>query len=862
MKKNSTAKIVDKYCDSAGNTLAILLNYEEKRILLECIYGPNTDSPDFYSDNAFKKIADWQPDYSIFAGDFNVALDPQKDTKNYLHANNPQAREALNEQIQQNNLVDIWRELNPDKKTFTWQKFNENKQSRLDYFLISASLLPFVVKADILPSFCSDHSGITLEIDFTKFTRGRGFWKFNASLLSDPHYVSGVKNIIKRVSAQYGVIDNDPNFFENASKQTLQEFYDNCTPETLQHVSMKINPQSFLDILQLEIRGFSIAFSSKKKKDRKSKELLLGNEIEILEKQLAQNVRDDNYENINQVLQGKKIELENLCSYQAQGAYIRAKARYKIEGEKPSQLFCALEKHNAIQKHIPKLIVEKGGLRTELTEQKAIEGEIHDYYRDLFSNKDTLDQEIEEFLGPEISTACPKLSTFQKEKTMGLISVNELTKYLKKTRHNVSPGSSGFSNEFYKFFWIDLKLFISKAINYSYEYGMLSITQRLGIITLIPKGDKDKMLLKNWRPLTLLNTLYKLVSGCIAERMKPHLDTIVHGDKKGFVSGRYIGEAIRTTYDIIQWAKTNNKTGIILLIDFEKAYDSLSFSYIKKCLTFFNFSECIINWVELLLHNFSAVINHCGNISKKFSIGRGARQGDPLASYLFIISIEILAHKLRLQPRIKQFKMESLSHLLELYADDCSIFLEPDEESLIKTVESLDNFFKMSGLKISVSKTKAIWFGSGSKNTHQLCPHLKLDWDTKFRLLGIDFDNNLENMESNYDSKLKAIKGVLNCWINRTLSIYGKAVVIKTLAMPKLTHLALVLPNLDAKRLKDIENIIFSFLWNNKPDKVCRDDAKLSEKAGGLGIIDIRIFWKSLKFSWLRRLCNTTAFWP
>ena len=110
---------------------------------------------------------------------------------------------------------------------------------------------------------------------------------------------------------------------------------------------------------------------------------------------------------------------------------------------------------------------------------------------------------------------------------------------------------------------------------------MLSVTQRLGIITLIPKGEKDKTFLKNWRPLTLLNSLYKLVSGCISERIKPHLDKIVNGDQKGFVSGRYIGEAIRTTYDIIQWAKDNNKTGIILLIDFEKAYDSLSFSYIN-----------------------------------------------------------------------------------------------------------------------------------------------------------------------------------------------------------------------------------------------------------------------------------------
>ena len=111
---------------------------------------------------------------------------------------------------------------------------------------------------------------------------------------------------------------------------------------------------------------------------------------------------------------------------------------------------------------------------------------------------------------------------------------------------------------------------------------------------------------------------------------------------------------------MIEWAKTNNKTGIILLIDFEKAYDSLSFKYIKKCLYFFNFSESIIKWVDILLHNFSAVINHCGNISKKFNIGRGARQGDPLASYLFIICIEILAHKIRSDKNIKQFKLEKI----------------------------------------------------------------------------------------------------------------------------------------------------------------------------------------------------------
>ena len=431
----------------------------------------------------------------------------------------------------------------------------------------------------------------------------------------------------------------------------------------------------------------------------------------------------------------------------------------------------------------------------------------------------------------------------------GLLTTDELTKYLKKTRNNVSPGSSGFSNEFFKFFWRDLKLFVTKSINHSYEIGMLSVTQRLGIITLIPKGSKDKTFLKNWRPLTLLNSLYKLVSGCIAERMKPHLDTIIDGDQKGFVAGRYIGEAIRTTFDIIQWAKDNNKIGIILLIDFEKAYDSLSFSYIKKCLQFLNFGESLIKWVDVLLHNFSAVINHCGNISKKFNIGRGARQGDPIASYIFIICIEILAHKLRNDDKIQGFELNNqLSHTLELYADDCSIFLQPTEQNLRNAMETLNCFFKLSGLRISMSKTKAIWFGRGFDNNVHFCPDLKLDWVSNFTLLGIEFQNNLEGMDKNFDSKVEDIEKLLNCWINRTLTVYGKLTVIKSLALSKLSHLALVLPNLDKNKLKILETLLFKFLWGNKPDKVSRDHVKLPEKAGGLGLVDIKQFWSSLKF--------------
>ena len=324
------------------------------------------------------------------------------------------------------------------------------------------------------------------------------------------------------------------------------------------------------------------------------------------------------------------------------------------------------------------------------------------------------------------------------------ISIDEMT----KCKNNVSPGSSGFKNNFYNFFWRDIKYFVINSIDYAFDNNRLSVSQNLGIINIIPKGDKDNRFLTNWRPLTLLNTLYKLVSGCIAERIKPALDSIIHPDQKSFVSGRYIGEAVRTTYDILEYAKDKNLAGLLLTIDFEKAYDSISFNFINKCLKFFNFDEDLIKWVEILLYNFKAVVNHCGNMSKSFNVGRGCRQGDPITSYLFILCIESLAHKLRSDEDVKGFGFNAgvnddshgvnvLKHLLEIYADDLTIFMEPCSQNLRIIVNILKSFYKLSGLKISASKTKAVWFGSKHDSDEQLCPDLELKWVKTFTLLGI-----------------------------------------------------------------------------------------------------------------------------
>ena len=285
------------------------------------------------------------------------------------------------------------------------------------------------------------------------------------------------------------------------------------------------------------------------------------------------------------------------------------------------------------------------------------------------------------------------------------------------------------------------------------------------------------------------------------------------------MAGRYIGEAIRTTYDIMDYAKENNIGGLILLIDFEKAYDSISFQFINKCLNFFNFNEDIIKWIQLLLNNFCTVINHCGNISPRFEIGRGCRQGDPIASYLFILCIEVLALKLRSDDGIKGFKIGDIRHLIEIYADDLTIFMEPCSQSLRNAVNILTKFHKLSGLKINLAKTKAIWFGSQHNSEIKLCPDLNLKWVKTFTLLGINFDNNLENMQQNFTDKIESIEKMLSSWSYRYLTPFGKVTIIKSLGLSKLSHVALVTPNPTKDTIKRIENFFLSIYMEQKVRK-------------------------------------------
>ena len=148
------------------------------------------------------------------------------------------------------------------------------------------------------------------------------------------------------------------------------------------------------------------------------------------------------------------------------------------------------------------------------------------------------------------------------------ITEDEVSVTLKITKNNVGPGPGCFRKAFYHVFLKYSKWIVMGAIEEIYTDRELPLSQRLSIIALIPKSEKDQRTITNWRPLTLLEMFYKLISATLAYRMKPVFDKIIGQQQMAYIPGRYIAECTRNTYDLFNYAKVHNLPGMMLMVDF------------------------------------------------------------------------------------------------------------------------------------------------------------------------------------------------------------------------------------------------------------------------------------------------------
>ena len=287
---------------------------------------------------------------------------------------------------------------------------------------------------------------------------------------------------------------------------------------------------------------------------------------------------------------------------------------------------------------------------------------------------------------------------------------------------NKTPGSDGLPAEFYKVFWNDIADLLLKSLNYAHQTGELSVTQRRGIIKLIPKKDAEPYLIKNWRPISLLNSDYKIAAKAIANRFQQVLPNLIDNDQTGFLKGILIGENIRLIDSIIKYTAAKNIPGLLLFLDFEKAFDTVEWSYLHKTLQHYNFGPSATQWIKLFYHNTESCILNNGWSSDFFKLERGVRQGCSLSPYLFILCVEILAETMRKNKNIKGITIDGQEIKISQYADDTTLILDGSSVSFTTALQLLNLFSEISGLRLSNRKTDALWIGANIGKEENLNP--------------------------------------------------------------------------------------------------------------------------------------------
>lgn len=786
--------------DSDGRIFSMLIEVGLAKINVLNIYAPNviSDRKAF-----FENLHDYfisQGDL-IIGGDFNC-VDSASDK---LHSDDVHSSDKLSISSLKSNflLTDVWRKRNPRAISFTWSNSDNTQASRIDRFFVSKSLLCKVSSCNIFPCVFSDHDFVSLGFNLDGFsTRRSCIWKFNSSLLADPEFVQLITCVIEEHKLRIDSFDSMGDWWDKL-KLIIR---DKC-------VSFSVLKRHRINAR----RNFLTKQLIRAKSSLHSGDLLVASTIKNLETDLA-----------------------SLVSKEAEGAKIRSKAEWIEKGEKPTRYFFRLEQKRADKNSFTSLIDSNG---VEKFSQVDLEAILVDFYSTLFS-KDTLDMQVQTELIDDLDFS---LNDLERDKCEGVFTKEELLSALQSLPTGKSPGSDGLPTEFYTAFWDSLGDYLVLIFNERFRLGVLTDSQRQALLRLVHKKDATN-LAKNWRPISLLNTDYKLASKAITERLKSVISSIVHQDQTCSVPGRSIFSNLQLVRDVLDMIDKTNETGILVTLDQEKAFDRVDHEFLMCTLSKFGFGPDFCRWVALFYNNvFSRVICN-GRLTVPVFLGRGVRQGCPLSPLLYVLVSEVLSTQIRKCEGIVGFRLPGAGGLqfrVSQYADDATNFVK-DEKSLVNLLRVINKYEQGSGAKLNTSKSEAMWLGRWRDNG---ATPFGLKWVKKMRILGVYFGNGLLSVENdNWKCKLDKLQSVLNLWSSRELSFIGRSMIVNVLGASRFWHVAKILP--PPKWVVDsYKSIVWPFIWKGKIEPISRDRCCAPISNGGLNIVSFSVKCISLRLS-------------
>lgn len=824
-QKDFDVKVLDVIYSSDGRCIVIKCNIQELTVQLINVYAPVTaDAPaQLQFVDVLEKICNGIEDACpiLLAGDFNTVVNPSRDRKDFdVNTGSIPSKEYWKRLLQvaeDFQLSDIWRIKNPTLSKFTFHRAEQ--AARLDWWLISEELTNKVTAANIIPWVLTDHAFVDIDISLLSFKRGPGLWKLNTTLLKDIRYIDCVKKL-------FNDLKTDP-----------------CSPAS---------PQEKWEFIKFKIKETSIQFANKK--TREKHKYIYGLETEVT----ALTALSDLGIDVALELATNKRLLKDVLEEKARSAAFRAKAKWAEHGEKCSKYFLNLEKSRAKNK-IMSCIKDKQG--NVYVTQEQIAAEQVRFYKDLYTPKEQTDQAS---WIQENQFDVPQLDNKLAEQMVKPIPIAELAQALKAMSNNKTPGTDGIPADFYKVFWREIREPLALCFQWVLENGQLTQEQSRGVICLIPKKEKDKARLENWRPITLLNCDYKIFTKVLAKRLILGVHEVIHVDQTGYIPKRNIGENIRTVNDIIDYCNHTSNSGVLVGVDFFKAFDTLDWESIFLTLKLFGFHPDFIKWIQILFKSPTTAVLNAGWTSEYFTPTRGIRQGCPISGYLFILVIEILALKIRSCSEIKGIKVDGHEFKLSVYADDLTGFVESVNDAEI-FLDVVRNFKRFSGLQINLNKTEALPLGT---TREQECELLNVRVVRRIRILGVYFRTVNTPSGLYYDNHqpcIEKMRTIVASWINRDLSLKGKVTVINTLIV---SLLGFLINNIftPPRVISEVKSLIVNYLWAYKKSKVAYSTVIQKVKRGGLNLCDIQTRVKAANIVWVKKYiekrerCHSTVF--
>ena len=776
---------IDSYSlDPCGRYIYLDVTIYDQKLRLCNVYAPNDEK---LRKEFIKSIASHLGGNRrvILGGDFNFVEDTSLDKRGGHPARGSIGREEMNGLCADFDLADVHRHMHPMSMDFTW--FSSSVSCRLDRFYYPRNYLSEIHNIEIKPLVpsISDHAMVLMTVSTQSNARGPGYWKCNSKVLEEKGFLSDFNQFWTSLIAQE---QNFSKLWWDETKLKIKEFL-------IKKSKIRSRDNYFrLKDLRAQLALYK-DFNTIQIGDFDAK-------IQELEKQI------------------QDFEIDTL-----EGSKIRSRVNILLHSEKPTRFFLSMEHKRSAMKRITSLTDSQGRV---LDSKEDILQECENFYGDLFQN-----EAIDQKAAVDFLTFLPRLPAAMAESLEAPITEEECFTALSRMKNNKSPGDDGLTKEFYVTVFSCISKQFVAVVNDIFRSESLSPSQKHGLITLICKDSDHSDLLKNWRPISLLNVDYKIISKVLSARLGSVLSNIIHFDQTCSVPGRSILDNCHLIRNIVDYSSQKQINLALLTLDQSKAFDRVSFDFLFEALGHFGFGPNFRKWVGILYSGISSSVTVNGYFSKPIPLLRGVRQGCSLSPLLYVCFMESFAIAVRRSSLVRGLPLPGGGEEARIsqYADDTTCILR-DGRSIAEVFKISQYFSRASGARLNSDKSKGLVLGNFS-----IPSNLPIQWVRKIKICGIWYGDNPDR--ENWDKVLDKFRKAATLHSGRGLTLRGKATLGQVLLCSKLWYVASSTV-LDDSTISKFDKLLFSFIWSNGVEKLSRDTLYLPFERGGLSVVSIQ----------------------